>query len=189
MQSDAPVPPQTERVILKRETRPSERPKVSLDASNLHRPVLWSGGAITLASLATYVMLWWAPRLGNPQWEFSTISQTLEMMPLLVVGVTMLVVATIASGSARGARLLAGVCAALVLVLVAMAVLFLMASLVAYSQASQSGMPGEAKGLLLRAVGKHVFMGGIYTFLFGTLSWSLWSRVKRGRNAAVVSRA
>lgn len=185
MQSAPAVPPQPERVVLTREPKKAKRAPRPLDTSNLHRPVLWAGGAITAASFMTYLMLWWAPRFGTPQWEFSTISQTIEMMPLLVVGMTMLMVGTIASGSARGAKLLAGFCVFLILMLVVMAILFGMSGLVAYSQAAQSGMPDEAKGLVLRATGKQLLMGGTYTLLFGAFAWSLWSRTKRGRAGGV----
>lgn len=177
------APTAGERVVLTRDTRKAKREPAALDSSNAHRPVLWGGAVLTLASLTTYALLWWAPRFGVPQWEFSTISQSVEMMPLLVVGVTMMVGATIVSGRVLHARLLAAFCALLALVMVALGVVFLLASLVAWSQAVQAAVPSEAKWLLVRAVAKNLLLGGAFTGLYSAFAWSLWSRSRARRPA------
>jgi amino acid transporter len=148
-----------------------------LDDRDLHSPALWFGIILTLVTLANFALLWWRPQFGNAEWEFSTIGQTIDRIPLLVVSICLLVYGVLTSGSVKGARILAAFCVLLALWIIGSTVLYGMASLTALKL-----VPGNQIGLVRRTVAKNLFGAGMYVLLFGATGIQLWRRTRgRGR--------
>jgi hypothetical protein len=79
---------------------------------------------LTVAGWLDIALLWYPPRLGEADWEFGIIAQSLDAMPLPTMGLTLLAVAGLLH-QGRGPRwLLVGIFALVTLWLAGCAVLF-----------------------------------------------------------------
>lgn len=158
---------------------PAARPVPAVgptDLRALHAPVLRVGWALVLVSLANLVLLWWSPQLGTPQWEFATVSQTFDRMPLLVLSLLLVALGTLLSGSVVACRAVAGLLAVLALAVATMAVLYGLSATVAWS--GSRGAPPEALSLLLRAVVKTALVAVVYTAVLAGLAATLLRRTR-----------
>jgi hypothetical protein len=165
--------PGEQRVILSHQ--PSGAAIYTVDASNLHRPARWVGWALTLVTASSFAVLWWRPQLGTAQWEFTTVGQTLDRMPLLTIGLLLVALGTVQSRSVRGTRLVAVLFGLGALAIVAMTVLFTLSSLVALGV-----IPPEQMSVLKRIIARTIATSGVYTVLYAALALSMWRRA-RGR--------
>lgn len=160
-----------QRVILSTES--SGGPRYAVDSGNLHRPAQWVGWALTLITAANFAVLWWHPQLGTAQWEFTTVGQTLDRMPLLTIGLLLVALGTVQSRSVRGTRFVAGLFAVGALAIAAMTVLFTLSSLVAFGV-----IPPEQLSVLKRIVARTIATSAVYVVLYGALAISLWRRAR-----------
>lgn len=161
---------------------PAPRPAPAVgptDLRALHVPVLRVGWALVLVSMINLALLWWSPQFGTPQWEFATVSQTFDRMPLLVLSLLLVTVGTLLSGSAAACRAVAGLLAALALAVVAMTVLYGLSATVAWS--GSRGAPPEALSLLVRAVVKTALVAAVYTTVLAGLATTLRRRTRARR--------
>lgn len=150
-----------------------------VDVRALHRPALWVGWGLVVVSLANQVLLWWAPQFGTPQWEFATVSQTFDRMPLLVLSLLLVALGTLLSGSVAASRAVAVLLAALALGIIAMAALYGLSAAVAWSGAR--GAPPEALSLFARAAVKTALVAVVYFTVLGALAATLWRRTRARR--------
>ncbi len=168
-------------------TKPSSEPQIlvgqpkagqdaMLDLRDMHVPALWFGIALATVTLANFALLWWRPSFGNAEWEFATIGQTLDRLPLLVVSLALIIYGVLQSGSVNGTRALAGFCAFLTLWIVASTVLYGLASLVAFKL-----VPGNQLSMVRRTVAKNLFGAVVYTILFSATAVQLWRRTRARR--------
>jgi len=82
------------------------------------------GWLFALVALADLALVWYPPGLGNPDWEISTVTATVDHLPLLTVGLALIFGAAVAN---RNYRTLQATCVAflaLAFVVLASAVLF-----------------------------------------------------------------
>src|SRR5713101_1853501 len=79
----------------------------------------WAGWVFLLAGLADIALAWIPFNLGNAQWEFGTITSSLQSLPLPFLGAALILAAGVARSRVWWARI--GV---LVLVLLALWVIF-----------------------------------------------------------------
>ena len=148
---------------------------VILDDRDLHTPALWFGISLAIVTLANFALLWWRPNFGNAEWEFATIGQTIDRLPLLVVSLCLLVYGTLQSGSVRGTRALAVISVLFALWIIGSTVLYGMASLTAFKL-----VPGNQISVVKRTVAKNLFGATVYIILFLATAVQLWRRA-RGR--------
>lgn len=80
----------------------------SVDSDRAWRWIGWFALALGVAGVSDLVLAWIPPRLGNPQWEFSTVAQSMSGLPLVTIGLAGL----LASGLARRTTWLIGTTAA-----------------------------------------------------------------------------
>lgn len=163
--------PAEQRVILSRE--PSGEPTYVVDASNLHAPARWVGWALTLITGANFAVLWWRPQLGTAQWEFTTVGQTLDRMPLLTIGLLLVALGTVQSRSVRGTRLVALLFAVAAVAITAMTVIFTLSSLVALGV-----IPPEQLSVLKRIVARTIATSIVYVTLYVALAITMWRRTR-----------
>lgn len=147
-----------------------------VDISDLHTPALWFGITLAMVTLANFALLWWRPSFGNAEWEFGTIGQTIDRMPLLVVSVAMIIYGALQSGSVKGVRGVAVVCVLFALWIIGSTVLYGMASLVAFKL-----VPGNQQSVVRRTVAKNLFGATLYTVLFLVTAVQLWRRTRPRR--------
>lgn len=141
------------------------------------RPLFLAAGLMLLvAGWLDIALLWYPPRLGEADWEFGIIAQSLDAMPLPTMGL-LLTATALLLGRARWAVWLAF--AAFVVValwLLAMGVLFALdvpQALAAVARDARLG-PG-VKRVLLKAV---VFLAS-YTAGYAAAAVLLWRRARR----------
>lgn len=147
-----------------------------VDDRDLHVPAIWFGAVLGLVTLANFFLLWWGPQFGNAEWEFTTIGQTIDRLPLLVVSACLLIYGVIHGGNVLAARVLAIACALLTLWIIGSTVLYGMASLTALKL-----VPGNQISVIKRTVAKNLFGAAMYILLFGATAMQLWRRT-RGRS-------
>jgi hypothetical protein len=133
-------------------------------------PLLLASGLTFFAIGASDLALLWVPfRLGNPRWEFGTISAHYAGMPLATVGFGLLSVASLVANKRWFTRATA-ICAFLgSFVLLAMAVIFLLTIPLAL-EASASGA-GEA---IAKAIAKTIFSAFVYVTFYFWAGVYLW---------------
>jgi hypothetical protein len=160
------------KVILGSEPVPAA-PKQSRHAlADLLVPVMFAFG-LAIAAVATVDLgLVWIPfRFGSGEWEFGTVSQAMNAMPLLTMGLVFLTMAGLLAASAVMLRVLSLVHLFITLALIGAGLLYALNVPVALG-----AVPPEAKSLLQRAILRTSAFAGIYTLLFGWLSWFTWRR-------------
>lgn len=118
----------------------------------------WAGLAFFLVGGLDLAMGWVPLRLGNPEWEFATVSRTFDNLPITVLGLTML----LASVAARGIEWAMRAAGLVALLLAA----FLFLALVVYALDIPLAfrvvtLPAPRMGLK-RAVLKAVVQGTLY---------------------------
>lgn len=146
---------------------------LTVDISELHRPARWVGWALTLITSANFAVLWWRPRIGMPEWEFSTVGQTLDRMPLLTIGLLLVALGTLQSRSVRATRMVAALFGLLTLAVILMMTLYALSAVVALR-----AVPPETLSLLKRAIARTVATSFIYMALFGALGVTMWRRTR-----------
>ena len=136
-------------------------------------------GAVGIAFLAVGfadLLLAWLPlSFGQPEWEFGTVTATLDGLPIFVIGLALVVADASRRGASRSLRFAAVTCLVLALSLTAMVALY--ATVVPL--ALQSVPEGGVRVGLLKAVGKTTIQALVYPVLLawmGVLAWRHASR-------------
>ena len=141
--------------------QPAPRPRPELVGR-----ALWIGFVLlAVVALIDLVLLWVPVRFGNPDWEFGTFTQTVDSLPLLSMMTLGLVVVGLSRGSQTRLRLLAAWCAAVVLAIVAIVVLYLLNVPLIWQRAASP----ELATVLRKAIVKMVVLATLYVTLYGSL--------------------
>jgi len=76
-------------------------PRARLPGGDVYRlwPLLFVAGAVfTIVGWGEVLLIWFPLHFGDPDWEFTTITRTFDLLPLGTVGLTLLGAAIIARG-------------------------------------------------------------------------------------------
>lgn len=138
--------------------------------------LMMAGATFLLLGLAETVLLWIPVQMGNPAWEFATLSRMLDAGPMFVLGFALLAYAQISRHVAqkKHVRPLAVSSAAVAVVLLALAGLYMTVAPVVLSST-----PPEAMYGVRRAIVKSSLQLAVYCAFFGSLSVALWNRIMR----------
>lgn len=125
------------------------------------------GSVIALVGLIDVAMAWWPLQFGELQWEFGTISRTFDGLPLATFGLGA-VLGGLAARRERGVMswLFAAVVTALLVILMALVVLYVMDAFAAWGTTS-----GAVRDTLKRAFVRTGLFAGIYLATYGWMSW------------------
>ena len=123
-------------------------------------------GAVATIDLA---MAWLPFRFGNGEWEFGTVTRTLDSLPLATTGVALLAVAAAVTKSRWALRLLGVVFLLSVVALIICLVLYGLNVPVAIR-----AVPVEAAPVLKRAIARTLSFGLIYIVFYAWLSYFTW---------------
>lgn len=132
------------------------------------------GLAFSLIAGADLVLTWYPFNIGSPEWEFGSVTSSLDGLPLLVMGLTL----SLAGGVARGQRGVVRTVAMLFLILAVMIVVAALLYVTNVPIALQSVQdPGVRTGLK-KAIAKTSVQAVVYPAAL------LWLAVKSWRHAA-----
>ena len=168
-----------ERVLVNEKSSGSAS-KVAFEASPDRAAWLlcWIGGLLGLAGLVDVLLLWIPAHLGQPEWEFGTVSSTFDALPLATIGYGILVAAAVSKGWKR--TVWVGAVAGLVLAVVLFAALVLFALDVPMAW---KGVGDAYRSALGKTVLKTAFMGVLYITLYAVTGWITLRRVTRAKRA------
>lgn len=153
----APAPAKTEKSI------PTPRQASSPGEHTAWTLLGWVGGAFLLLGLGDILIGWYPFAFGNTEWEFGTISGTLNAFALPMLGLYFILASGLARGSRVQARTAAVLMSVLLVVLAGMAIVYLMVAPIALRSAAPSAAllaamkKGVAKSAML-AVGYGILL-------------------------------
>jgi len=169
--------------ILRKE--PSSSPKRIAPVPELGWYLLgWAGWVFLLAGLVDIGLAWVPFHLGNPEWEFGTITQSLQSLPVPFLGAALI----IAAGMARG-RLWWGRLGVIVLALLA---LWVVVSGVLYALNIPLALRAVKQPQILFGLKKAIFRTalqvGLYTVAASGMVWLGVRALKAAARATPESR-
>lgn len=135
----------------------------------------WIGGLFIIIGFADIALGWYPPAFGNSEWEFGTISGSLNALTIPVMGIYLLA----ASAIARGDRLL-GRALAILLALVAVGLLvlgFIYVTVIPVALKAAAGNPVVSLGMK-KAIAKALLLGVAYLGLVVLAAVRAW-RIRR----------
>jgi hypothetical protein len=150
-------------------------------AQDLSRIYHIGGLILSVAGFTDVALFYWRPHFGEAGWEFGTIAQTFDALPLPMLGLVLLSLGARSRQSTRWLRALSIVFAIVALLSVALLVLFVLdvpAALKALRAApGASGVQTAAvlSGLKLTA-SKAILFGTCYALGAALLARTLWPR-------------
>jgi hypothetical protein len=129
----------------------------------------WVGLVFLVVGGADFVLVWFPPNFGTREWEFATVTQSFNGLPILLLGVGLLVVGSEQAERPWWLHLAGGVAAVLLLwVLVALG---FWASNVGLALET---VPPELRGGIEKAVAKTVIQAVAYPVLLVYLLRRVW---------------
>ena len=172
----------------------SARPQVILPAvergpsSSLQSlaPLFLIGGAIlALAGLIDIGLFFVGHRFGDSEWEFGTIIQVIDALPVSMMAVLLLAIGVRIKENKRLSRAIAVVCGLAVLFLLALLLVFALDVPVAYgalrrATASNSQDSAAVVTAIKRGITKTFILGAGYLAAFVGLTITMWKRPRTG---------
>ena len=138
-----------------------------------------AGVAFFLAGAADIVLAWVPLRLGNAEWEFGTVSRSLDSLPLPLLGIALV----LAAGVARGKR---GWSVSAVVVLTLLA-LFVVIAGVLYGLDVPIAVQAVKQPLVLEGLKKSIFRTVLQAVLYAgataTLAWLGINRIRKASSS------
>ena len=134
------------------------------------------GTAFMVVGLVDLGLLWNPPDFGSSSWEFATLSQTFDSLPMTTLGLGLLAFGFLLQPRSRPlqVRVIAGVFGLATICLLALGVLYFTVAPEVMRQA-----PPEAVTALNRAIVKNVAEIIIYPVTFASLTVVLWRSVRK----------
>lgn len=134
------------------------------------------GTAFTVVGLVDLGLLWNPPNFGSSSWEFATLSQTFDSLPMTTLGLGLLAFGFLLQPRSRPiqVRVMAGIFALVAIFLLALGILYFTVAPEVMRQA-----PPEAVTALNRAIVKNVAEIIIYPVTFASLAVLLWRSVRK----------
>lgn len=129
------------------------------------------GVILSLVGLLDLGLLFFPPRWASLDWEFGTISATIEGLPLLTVGLGLMTVGSVARGRTGWMRLLSIAFILLALVIITLLVVFALDVPVAMRAVQAAG-----RETLLKTIAKAGGMGFLYVIMYAALGVWTWRR-------------
>ena len=129
-----------------------------------------------VVGLTDVLLLWLPPRFDSVPWEFATLSQTLDSMPMIALGLVLLAYGVLSDSelSLGKAKVLAGALGLGAVLMLTMGAFY--ATVVPHVLRST---PPEAMEGLRRALVKGSVQLFAYLILFGLVAVNIWTRTRR----------
>lgn len=105
---------------------PRRTPSTVVADGRIWRFLGWAGWVFVAVGGVDSLLTWFPLALGQPEWEFGTITASLNGLPLPVLGLVLVLGANVAAGRTWMVRVVAVVMLLLALVVLAVAVLYML---------------------------------------------------------------
>jgi hypothetical protein len=154
---------------------PRDRPSIVPRVSDAEWGILSVAGAGFLAlGLMDLGLVWFPSGFGSPEWEFGSVTATLNGLPVPALGATMVLAASVA----RRKRLAVGIVAAflviLALLVIGAAVLYATTVPIAFSKVTNEAV----RTGLFKAAAKTGLQALVYPIVFFVVAFKAWKAVK-----------
>src|SRR5262249_38628973 len=141
------------------------------------------GVVFSIAGWTDIVLFYWPSRFGNTEWEFGTIAQTFDAMPLPTLGFGLLATGILArGGSIVWSRTMSVACAAIGVACAVAALVFALDVPVALKAVERANVAARPQGALVSAGLKRVSAKALLFSLSYTAVY-LWLAVRMWRAA------
>jgi hypothetical protein len=153
----------------------AESPRAVAQADTSQGSIGWTflmliGAAFALVGGTDLAVAWIPQAFGNPEWEFGTVSSTLDGMPVFALGLALVLTAAVAGRERRLARTIAVVFLLLAVAIVGMAVLYV----TVVPLALRSIADPTIKQGLMKAIVKSLTQAVVYPTVFTWLGIKAW---------------
>ena len=139
----------------------------------------WLGWTFLIVGTLDVALAWYPFNLGNPDWEFGTISSTLDSLPVPTLGLGLLLGSSVARGWKTGTRVFAVLLIVAALLILAAGVIYLLNIPLAFKTVQE---PLLRTGLK-KAVTKSIGQGVLYPLAFVITAVQGWRHANRSRAA------
>lgn len=157
-----------------------DRPRtVPRDSSRSWLVLGWIGLAFLMVGGADFALTWFPPQFGNPEWEFGTVTQSFNGLPILLLGLGLLTVAAESTGRRWWGLVGLGASSVLMLWVLVGAVLWGLNVSLALDM-----VPEQLELGVRRAVALTLIQSVTYSSALAYLAWKGWT-AQRGPSAAV----
>jgi hypothetical protein len=126
------------------------------------RTLDWLAVAFLVLGLTDIALGWFPLAFGKPEWEFGTISGSLNALTIPMFGLYLLLASAIARGDRRAGRVVAAIMAVLALFLAFLGVVYLTVAPIAIRSVADA--PGASLGIR-KAIAKALLLGVAYLVL------------------------
>jgi len=135
------------------------------------RMFLVAGCAFTFVGLTDLILLWFPPQPGNVAWEYATVGQTLDSMPMPTLGLLLIGYGVLRSPhpTRRSVRLVAAIFLALGVLTTIFAFLLFTSAPAVISQA-----PAEAAQAIRRAATRQGVQSVVYPLAWFAIATIVW---------------
>ena len=125
----------------------------------------WLGIVFTAVGGLDLLLTWYPLHFGNPEWEFGTVSASLDGLPVMTLGLVMLMGTGVARGQRWLVRTVAVVLVALTLVILGAALMYATNVPIALDAVTQPAIRTGLKKAIAKAAGQSVLYPIAYTLL------------------------
>lgn len=133
-----------------------------------------TGIALAVVGWVDWILLWVPLNFGAVEWEFGTIGQSFDALPLATLGTAALIAAAISGGWRRTLILTAGVAFAVALTLAVILGIFLLDIPILLQ-----GSANAVRPVLMKAVAKTSLYGVLYVFTYAWLGLTCLRVIRR----------
>jgi hypothetical protein len=112
----------------------------------------WVGWAFVAIGLTDLALIWRPLAIGNPDFEFGSVTAMLNGLPLLTIGLVFLAASAAAVGATFRLRLVGGAMILMALVIVAAGVIYVLAAPLALKSVTGLGLTAVKKAMVKSAV-------------------------------------
>ena len=138
-----------------------------------------AGAAFFLAGLTDLTLAWIPLHLGNAEWEFGTISRSLDSLPLPLLGISLVLASGVARGSRGWVRTGVVILGLLAVWVVVSAILYALDIPLALRAVQQQ--PQVLAGLH-KSITRTVLQAVLYAGAASVLTWQGWKRLRAGNS-------
>ncbi len=125
----------------------------------------WLGLVFVLVGMTDLLMAWYPVRIGNPEWEFGTISRTYDNLPISALGLGLLLGAGVARGVRWWTRIAAVIFLLMAVVVIGGLVLYATNIPLALRSVTAPLALSGLKRAILKALVQGVMYGGVFVLL------------------------
>ena len=133
----------------------------------------WLGLVFTAVGGVDLLLTWYPLHFGNPEWEFGTVSASLDGLPVFSMGLVMLLGTAAANGRRWLMLAMIVVLAVMAMLIVAGAILYVTNVPIALKAVTQPAIRTGLKKAIAKAAAQSV----LYPTAYAWLAWKAWRHV------------